>query len=171
LPFCTDFLSCGSSNRVGGSLINHKTLRNWCCRAGLAFAANVPEFSWSLEKPCRSSSVADASIRRSEAAQINRNPTAKWRVASALIAIRSFAEIAGAATSERRWSRRDGVVAIAVVLYVIFCLLAGLAGSQRRMGFFGTFLLSLVITPLLVLLLLILTRPSRGERNRSPQSN
>jgi len=55
---------------------------------------------------------------------------------------------------------------IAVVLYVIFCLLAGLAGNQRRMGFFGTFLLSLVITPLLVSLLM-LTRPSRGERDRS----
>jgi hypothetical protein len=38
------------------------------------------------------------------------------------------------------------------------------------MGFFGTFLLSLVITPLLVSLL-ILTRPSRGERDRSLQSN
>ena len=62
-------------------------------------------------------------------------------------------------------------MAIAVVLYVIFCLLAGLAGSQRRMGFFGTFLRSLVITPVLVLLLLILTRPSRAERDRSPQSN
>ena len=63
------------------------------------------------------------------------------------------------------------VTAIAVVLYLIFCLLAGLAGSQRRMGFIGTFLLSLVITPLLVLVLLILTRLSRGERDRSPQSN
>jgi uncharacterized membrane protein len=56
-------------------------------------------------------------------------------------------------------------------LYVIFCLLAGLAGSHRRMGFFGTFLLSLVFTPVLVLLLLILTGPSRAERDRSPQSN
>jgi hypothetical protein len=63
------------------------------------------------------------------------------------------------------------VLAIAVVLYLIFCLLAGLAGSQRRMGFIGTFLLSLVITPLLVLVLLILTRLSGGERDRSPQSN
>lgn len=63
------------------------------------------------------------------------------------------------------------VMAIAVVLYLIFCLLAGLAGSQRRMGFIGTFLLSLVITPLLVLVLLILTRLSRGERDRSPQSS
>jgi hypothetical protein len=62
-------------------------------------------------------------------------------------------------------------MAIAVVLYVIFCLLAGLAGSQRRMGFFGTFFLSVIITPLLALLLLILTRPARGERDRFRQSN
>ncbi|MGA7490490.1 MAG: hypothetical protein WBW74_26510 [Xanthobacteraceae bacterium] len=61
-------------------------------------------------------------------------------------------------------------MAIAVVLYVVFCLLTGFAGSHRRMGFFGTFLLSLVLTPVLVLLLLILTGPSRAERDR-PQSN
>jgi uncharacterized membrane protein len=54
---------------------------------------------------------------------------------------------------------------IAVVLYVIFCLLAGFAGSYRRMGFFGTFLLSLLLTPLLVLLLLILTGSSREARD------
>jgi hypothetical protein len=40
------------------------------------------------------------------------------------------------------------------------------------MGFFGTFLLSLVITPVVVLLLLILTAPSRrDERDRRPQGN
>jgi hypothetical protein len=45
--------------------------------------------------------------------------------------------------------------------YLIFCLLIGLCGSQRRMGFTGTFLLSLAITPLLALLLLLITGPSR----------
>jgi hypothetical protein len=39
------------------------------------------------------------------------------------------------------------------------------------MGFFGTFLLSVFLTPVLVLLLLILTGPSRTERDRYPQSN
>ena len=62
-------------------------------------------------------------------------------------------------------------LSIAIILYFIFCLLAGLCGSHRRMGFFGTFLLSLFLTPVLVLLLLILTGPSRTERDRSPQSN
>jgi uncharacterized membrane protein len=40
------------------------------------------------------------------------------------------------------------------------------------MGFFGTFLLSLVFTPVVVLLLLILMAPSRrDERDRRPQGN
>ena len=62
-------------------------------------------------------------------------------------------------------------LSIAIILYLVFCLLAGLCGSHRRMGFFGTFLLSIFLTPILVLLLLILTGPSRTERDRSPQSN
>ena len=45
--------------------------------------------------------------------------------------------------------------------YLAFCFLVGLCGSQRRMGFIGTFVLSLVITPLLALLLLMITGPSR----------
>ena len=62
-------------------------------------------------------------------------------------------------------------LSIAIILYLIFCLLAGLCGSHRRMGFFGTFLLSLFLTPVLVVLLLILTGPSRTERDRYSQSN
>jgi len=62
-------------------------------------------------------------------------------------------------------------LSIAIILYLIFCLLAGLCGSHRRMGFFGTFLLSLFLTPVLVVLLLILTGPSRTEPDRYPQSN
>jgi uncharacterized membrane protein len=61
---------------------------------------------------------------------------------------------------------------VAVILYLAFCLLAGLCGSQRRMGFFGTFLVSLVVTPVVVLLVLILTAPStRDERDRRAQKN
>jgi hypothetical protein len=60
---------------------------------------------------------------------------------------------------------------IAIVLYLIFCILAGLCGSHRRMGFFGTFLLSLVVTPVVVLLVLILTAPSRRDERDRPQGN
>ena len=45
--------------------------------------------------------------------------------------------------------------------YLVFCLLVGLCGSQRRMGFTGTFLLSLIVTPLIALLVLLITGPSR----------
>jgi hypothetical protein len=61
---------------------------------------------------------------------------------------------------------------IAVILYVVFALLVGLCGSQRRMGFFGTFLISLVVTPVVAVLVLILTAPSnRDERDRRAQRN
>jgi hypothetical protein len=57
-----------------------------------------------------------------------------------------------------------------VFLYVLFCILVGICGSQRRMGFTGTFLLSLFITPLIVLIVLLMTGPSaRLERMKRPQ--
>ena len=45
--------------------------------------------------------------------------------------------------------------------YIVFALLVGLCGSQRRMGFTGTFLLSLVVTPVIALVVLLITGPSR----------
>ena len=45
--------------------------------------------------------------------------------------------------------------------YLLFSVLVGLCGSQRRMGFTGTFLLSLVVTPVIALLVLLITGPSR----------
>jgi hypothetical protein len=55
--------------------------------------------------------------------------------------------------------------------YLVFSILVGLCGSRRRMGFTGTFLLSLVITPILALLLLLITGPSRrAELKRRSRS-
>jgi len=55
------------------------------------------------------------------------------------------------------------------LIYIAFCLLTGLCGINRRMGFFGTFLLALVTTPLVVLPLLLITGPSRhAEWRRHP---
>jgi hypothetical protein len=48
-----------------------------------------------------------------------------------------------------------------IIVYVTFCVLTGLCGIDRRLGFFGTFLLALVATPLVVLPVLLLTGPSR----------
>ena len=54
-------------------------------------------------------------------------------------------------------------------IYIVFCLLTGLCGIDRRMGFFGTFLLAIVTTPFVVLPLLLITGPSRrAEQRRHP---
>jgi hypothetical protein len=64
------------------------------------------------------------------------------------------------------------VQSIALILYVVFSLLVGLCGSQRRMGFIGTFLISLLFTPVIVLIVLLLTGPSqRVVWHRRPQSD
>jgi len=47
------------------------------------------------------------------------------------------------------------------IVYIIFCLLTGLCGIHRRMGFIGTFLLALFVTPVPVLVVLLFTGPSR----------
>ena len=59
-----------------------------------------------------------------------------------------------------------------LIVYLLFSILVGLCGSQRRMGFTGTFLLSLVITPVLALLILLVTGPSRRvQLERRPRSH
>lgn len=64
------------------------------------------------------------------------------------------------------------MTAVAVILYVIFCLLTGLCGVQRRMGFLGTFIFALLVTPIPVLIVLLLTAPSRRfESQRRTQRN
>ncbi len=50
---------------------------------------------------------------------------------------------------------------IELLIYVIFCALTGLFGIHRRMGFTGTFLLTLATTPLIMIPVLILTSRSR----------
>ena len=49
-----------------------------------------------------------------------------------------------------------------VIAYLVFCLLVGFCGKYRRMGFFGTFAISFVITPVLMLLVLVLTAQSQA---------
>lgn len=56
---------------------------------------------------------------------------------------------------------------IGVIAYIVFCILVGLCGTQRRMGFTGTFILSLLITPLIVLVVLLLTGPSQRVEEES----
>jgi hypothetical protein len=58
-----------------------------------------------------------------------------------------------------------------IILYIVFAILAGLCGMHRRLGFFGTFLISLFITPVIMLLVLIMTAPTPVERHRHSQNN
>jgi hypothetical protein len=51
--------------------------------------------------------------------------------------------------------------AVFIIIYLVFSILVGFCGSPRRIGFFGTFILSILLTPVVVLLVLILVGPSR----------
>ncbi len=44
-----------------------------------------------------------------------------------------------------------------IVLYLIFCLLIGIVGYRRYLGFFGFFLLSIFLTPVVTLGWLLIT--------------
>jgi len=58
-----------------------------------------------------------------------------------------------------------------LVAYLVFSILVGLCGSQRRMGFTGTFLLSLFVTPVIALIVLLITGPSRSvQMERRPRN-
>jgi uncharacterized membrane protein len=52
------------------------------------------------------------------------------------------------------------LIAAIVVAYILGCMVAGYVGRYTRMGPYGTFYISLLITPLLMLLLLIMFAPS-----------
>jgi hypothetical protein len=65
-------------------------------------------------------------------------------------------------------------------VYLAFCVLTGLYGFDRRMGFIGTFLISVVLTPVAVLAVLLLTAPkhrhlsdwsAQFRRPSGPQGN
>ena len=47
---------------------------------------------------------------------------------------------------------------ITIAIYVALAALVGVLGYGRRIGVLGTFILALVFTPLLMLLVLIITR-------------
>ncbi len=57
------------------------------------------------------------------------------------------------------------------ILYIFICVLTGLCGKDTRIGFFGTFLIALVTTPLVVLPVLLLLRgPYRRADRSRPQA-
>ena len=57
---------------------------------------------------------------------------------------------------------------VEAIVYIALCVLTGIFGSQRLLGFVGTFLAALVVTPLIVLPILILTAPRPLEWHQRP---
>lgn len=52
-------------------------------------------------------------------------------------------------------------------IWLLACALVGLVGSKRAMGFWGAFLLSLVLSPIVMILVLQLTKtPASAQRDR-----
>lgn len=56
---------------------------------------------------------------------------------------------------------------IAIILYLILCLLVGLMGRYTRLGYFGTSVLALLVTPPLAVLLLLGLAESAERRGSS----
>ncbi len=50
-----------------------------------------------------------------------------------------------------------------VPFYVIFCLAVGFLGRHRKIGALGFFLVSLLLTPVISLLILVLTTDRRAQ--------
>lgn len=50
---------------------------------------------------------------------------------------------------------------IAIAIYLVLCVVAGFFGRRRVLGALGFFLLSVIVTPLLTIIILILTAPRR----------
>ena len=44
-----------------------------------------------------------------------------------------------------------------VVIYLLLCLVVGFVGRRRKIGFLGYFLLSILVTPLIPLLFIVIT--------------
>ena len=51
-----------------------------------------------------------------------------------------------------------------LIAYVILALIVGLFGRDKAIGFWGFFLLSLLITPVIPAVFMLITRPRRPAR-------
>ncbi len=49
-------------------------------------------------------------------------------------------------------------------IYIVLCIPVAIVGTGSRLGFFGTFLFSLLLTPLLMIFLLIMLTPRKRAK-------
>lgn len=50
---------------------------------------------------------------------------------------------------------------IAIAIYAVLCIVAGLFGMRRVIGFWGTLFLSVMLTPLIMLIMLLMLAPKK----------
>ena len=55
------------------------------------------------------------------------------------------------------------MVPLSVVAYLALCLMMGILGRRTRLGFFRSFLFSIMVTPLVILLYLLLFATVEAE--------
>ena len=54
-------------------------------------------------------------------------------------------------------------IAILGIVYLLFCLLMGVLGINRKFGFWGYFFASIVLTPIMGLLLVLASDPKKSR--------
>jgi hypothetical protein len=54
-----------------------------------------------------------------------------------------------------------------IAAYVVVCILVGFCGTYRRFGFFGTFIAAVLLTPVVTLIILMMTGPASVVRKRT----
>jgi uncharacterized membrane protein len=55
------------------------------------------------------------------------------------------------------------LLSLGAIAYIAACLLTGVYGRQRRLGFIGASVLAFFITPIIALIILIFTAPKDGR--------
>ncbi len=55
------------------------------------------------------------------------------------------------------------MIAPLTILWIVGSLIAGWLGRKRRLGFWGTLLFSLLISPIVMILVLILAHPAKPK--------
>jgi hypothetical protein len=55
-----------------------------------------------------------------------------------------------------------------LLVYLILCGIAGFFGRKRRIGFWGFFFLSIIVTPIITMLLIYFAAAPKHYRHRRP---
>ena len=67
-------------------------------------------------------------------------------------------------TSGLKRLRGNGALMLGLILlYLVLCLITGLLGINRAMGYFGATLMSVLVTPIIAIIIIKLTAPRQKD--------